>query len=83
MLSELTVIEQITVLEDGQVNVKHTTRILRDGVEVAMSHPQRHVIFPGLNYAAEDPRVVAVCQVVHTPTVIAAYEEAEARIAAA
>ena len=77
MVTEQSVIDQITVLEDGQIQVRRADKVFRDGVEIAKSY-HRHVIHPGLAYSAEDPRVIAVCQVMHTPAVIAAYKAAVA-----
>ena len=76
-LEERRVIDQITVLEDGQIQVRRADKIFKDGVEVSKSY-HRHVVVPGANLASEDTRVREVGAVVHTSAVITAYEAAEA-----
>ena len=75
MLTEQSVIDQITVLEDGQIQVRRANKVLRDGVEIARTY-HRHVLAPGANVTKEDVRVKAVARVIHTPEVVAAYTAA-------
>ena len=69
---------RIEVLEDGQIQVRRTTHILEDGVEVATKLPHRHVIHPGQDLEVQNDLVKAVASVVHTPQTIAAWKLAEA-----
>jgi len=71
-ITEQAVIDQITVLEDGQIEVRRADKILRDGVEIAKSY-HRHVVVPGASLSGEDARVAAVGAAVHTSAVVAAY----------
>ena len=71
-LTEETVIDQITVLEDEQIQVRRATKILRDGVEISRTY-HRHVVAPGADVSAEDVRVRNVANLLHTDAVIAAY----------
>ena len=73
MLTKTTVVDRIETLENGCVQVRTATRITDDGVTVAQSL-HRHVVAPGQDYSAEDPRVRAICDAVHTPECIAAYQ---------
>ena len=43
----------------------------------------RHVIAPGQDYSQEDARVQAICAAMHTPEVVAAYQDAQAVVAEA
>ena len=79
MLTEETVVDQITVLEDGQLQVRRATKVLRDGVEIAKTY-HRHVVAPGADLSKEDARVQLVGQVLHTPEVVAIYEAALAPV---
>jgi len=72
MLTEDTIIDQITVLADGQIMVRRANLIFRDGVEIAKEY-HRHVLAPGADTTKEDSRVQMITAVVHTPAVIAAY----------
>ena len=75
-LEKQTVVDLIEALENGCVQVRTATRILDDGVAVSSSF-HRHVVVPGDDYSQEDPRVQAICAVVQTPEVIAAYKAAQ------
>ncbi|HTI86307.1 MAG TPA: hypothetical protein VL966_06865 [Alphaproteobacteria bacterium] len=73
MITEDSIIETVTVLEDGQINIKRADRILRNGVVVA-SVPHRHVLEPGADLTDEDTRVCAIALAVWTPAVVAAHK---------
>lgn len=72
---------QIEVSTNGTVNVRTTTDIVENDVVLSSSF-HRSCVQPGQDYAAEDPRVQAICAAVHTPEVIAAYQAEQARLAA-
>jgi hypothetical protein len=74
-LTEETVVDQITVLEDEQIQVRRATIVLRDGAEISRTY-HRHVVAPGDNVSAEDVRVRNVATLVHTDAAIAAYRAA-------
>ena len=71
-LTEQSVIDQITILEDGQIQVRRADKVLKDGVEVASTY-HRHVVVPGAALGGEDTRVSQVATVIHTAAVIQAY----------
>jgi hypothetical protein len=75
-LSKQIVIDLIEVTEDGCVQVRTKTAILEDGKQISGTF-HRHVVLPGKDYSTEDTRVKAICAVVHTPEVIAAYQAAQ------
>jgi hypothetical protein len=56
------------------VQCRHAAVIKRDGVEISRSF-HRHVIAPGDDVSGEPTEVQAICAAVHTPEVIAAYQE--------
>ena len=62
----------IEVLEDGVVQVKRVTRVLKDGVEIAKQY-HRHVLEPGADMTAEVDRVKAVAATVWTKEVVDEY----------
>ena len=74
-IEKQTVVDQISVNEDGVVHVRTATRIFEDGKVIGQSY-HRHLIAPGADYSAEDARVQAVCAATHTAEVIAAYNAA-------
>lgn len=67
------VIDQITVLEDGQIQVRECTRIMEDGVELSKSY-HRHVASPDSDMAKEDKKVADIAKVVHTKAVKDAFK---------
>jgi hypothetical protein len=76
MLEKQTVIDLLEVVENGCVQVRACTRIMEDGKQISSTF-HRHVVVPGADYSAEDAKVQAICSVVHTAEVIAAYQEAQ------
>jgi len=57
-----------------QIQVRTATVIEEDGVELTRSF-HRHVVSPGDDVSNESAEVQAIAAVVHTPEVIAAYQE--------
>lgn len=72
-LEKQIVVDQIEVVENGIVQVRTATKIIEDGNELSKTY-HRHTIAPSEDYSNETDRVKAVCQAVHTPEVIAAYQ---------
>ena len=67
------VVDRIEIVENGCVQIRTKTAILEDGQQLnAVFH--RHVVAPGDDYSQEDDRVKAICQITHTPEVVAAYK---------
>lgn len=62
----------IEVLEDGVVQVKRVTRVLKDGVEIAKQY-HRSVLEPGDDTAREPDRIRAVAATVWTKEVVDEY----------
>jgi DNA-binding transcriptional LysR family regulator len=79
--TEIKVIDQITVTENGIVLYREATRILKDGEQIAQTF-HRTSLTPAQDLTGQPEQVVAICNVAWTPEVIAAYEAEQARIAA-
>ena len=78
MLTELTTISAITILEDGQLQVRRSRRVF-DGPDMIAEQYHRHVLDPADPLPpTEDARVRAVAQVLWTPDVIQARQAARA-----
>ena len=73
-LTERKEIDQITVLVDGQIQVREATVIEKDGVEISRTY-HRHVVAPGADLSGEDARVKKIAEVEHTSAVITAYND--------
>lgn len=58
-LTKEQVIDNITVIENGNIQVRTVTRIVEDG-EVISSTYHRHVLEQGADLTNEDPKVVAI-----------------------
>ena len=55
------------------VQIRTCTQILEDGEELSSGF-HRHVVTAGDDYSNESAEVQAICAVVHTAEVVAAYE---------
>lgn len=75
MLTEHQEVDKIEIVGTHRfVQVRTATVIEKDGTEISRSF-HRHVITPGQDVSGEDEAVQAVCAAVHTPEVVAAYQE--------
>ena len=72
-LSEVKVIDSITVTENGIVLYREATRILKDGEQIAQTY-HRSSLTPAQDLTGVPSNVVAICNTAWTPTVIAAYQ---------
>ena len=75
------VIDQITVCENGIVLYREATRIMEDGNELSKTF-HRSSLTPGQDLTGVPANVAAICNVVWTPEVIAAYQAVQAAEAA-
>jgi hypothetical protein len=76
MLEKIVTVDRIEVVENGSVQVRAKTTIKENGVEIS-SKFHRHVVVPGADVSAEDAKVQAICNAVHTAEVIATYQAAK------
>lgn len=72
-LDKQTVIDRIEVVENGTVQVRQATIITEDGNQISRTF-HRWVITPSQDYSDQEDKVKAICQVTHTPEVIAVYQ---------
>ena len=81
-LTKQTVVDQITVQENGIVLYREATRIMEDGEELSKTY-HRSSLTPGQDLTGVPANVVAICNAAWTAEVIAAYQAAQAERAAA
>jgi len=79
VLTEEVVVDQITVLEDGVILHRTSTRIFRDGVKIAETC-HRGSVSPGEDLSGLDKRVAAVAGLIHTDEVKETYATRLAKI---
>ena len=73
-LSKVILEDKIEIVgEYKTVQVRTCTKVLEDGVELSSGY-HRHVVTAGQDYSGESAEVQAICAVVHTAEVVAAYE---------
>jgi hypothetical protein len=72
-LSKETVIDQITVVEDGSVLYREVTRIMEDGNQISQTY-HRTSLAPEADLTGVPANVVAICNAAWTPEVIAAFK---------
>ena len=76
-LTETKVVDKIEVLENGVIQIREVTRIMKDGNEVAHTY-HRWVLAPEADLTGQPANVVAICNAAWTPAVISAYEAQQA-----
>ena len=76
-LTKSTVIDSITVTENGIVLYREATRVMEDGNELSKTF-HRSSLQPGQDLTGIPANVVAICNVAWTADVVAAYQAAQA-----
>jgi len=76
-LTKQTVIDQITVTENGIILYREATRIMEDGNQISQTY-HRSSLTPAQDLTGVPTNVVAICNTVWTAEVIAAYQAAQA-----
>jgi len=76
-LSKSVIVDQITVTDTGIVFFREATRVFDDGVELSKTY-HRTSLIPGQDISGVPASVQAICNVVWTPEVIAAFQAAQA-----
>jgi len=72
-LTKQTVVDQITVTENGTVLYREATRIMEDGQQLSQTY-HRTSLTPAQDLTGQPANVVAICNAAWTPEVIAAYQ---------
>ena len=75
-LTKETVIDQITVTENGIVLYREATRIMEDGKQISQTY-HRSSLTPAQDLTGVPANVVAICNTVWTEAVIEAYQQAQ------
>jgi len=72
-ITKETVVDQITVTENGIILYREATRIIEDGKELTKKY-HRTSLTPGQDLTGQPANVVAICNTAWTPEVVAAYQ---------
>lgn len=72
-LTKETLVDQITVTENGVVLYREVTRIMEDGVQLSQTY-KRTSLTPGQDLTKQPSNVIAICNAAWTSEVIAAYQ---------
>ena len=76
MITKETVVDQITVTENGIVLYREATRIIEDGKVLTQTY-HRTSLTPGQDLEGQPANVVAICNVAWTPETVSAYQAAQ------
>lgn len=76
-LTKETVVDQITVSENGIILYREATRIMEDGNQISQTY-HRSSLIPAQDLTGVPANVVAICNTVWTTDIVAAYQAAEA-----
>ena len=75
-LTKVEKLDKIEIVGDFKhIQCRHATWVEDNGVMVGGKNFHRHVIAPGDDTTGEPAETIAICNAVHTPAVIAAYNE--------
>jgi hypothetical protein len=80
-LSKETVVDQITVTENGTVFYREATRIMEDGKQLSQTY-HRSSLAPDQDLTGVPANVAAICNTAWTPEIVFAYKAEQARIVA-
>ena len=72
-ITKETVVDQITVTENGIVLYREATRIMEDGNQLSQTY-HRTSLTPAQDLTGQPANVVAICNAAWTDEVIAAYQ---------
>jgi len=72
-LIEKQIVDKVELVQTNHIQVRTANIIEKDGVEIARTF-HRHVLAPGDDVSAQDPKVQAIANAVWTAEVIAAYQ---------
>lgn len=75
-LTKTTVVDQITVTENGIVLYREATRIMEDGVQLSQTF-HRSSLTPAQDLTGVPANVVAICNAAWTTEVVAAYQASQ------
>jgi hypothetical protein len=81
-LTKETVVDQITVCENGIVLYREATRIMEDGNQISQTY-HRSSLTPAQDLTGVPANVVAICNAAWTAEVVSAYQAAIAATEAA
>ena len=81
-ITKQTVVDQITVTENGTILYREATRIMEDGNQISQTY-HRSSLTPAQDLTGVPANVIAICNTVWTAEVIAAYQAAQAAAEAA
>ena len=73
MLTKQSVIDSITVLENGTLQIRRADRILEDENIISQRY-HRHCLAPGDSLDGQDEKVVVIATTTWTPEAITAYQ---------
>lgn len=72
-ITKETVVDQITVTENGIVLYREATRIMEDGEQLSQAY-HRTSLTPAQDLTGQPANVVAICNAAWTAEVVAAYQ---------
>jgi len=75
-LTKTTVVDQVTVTENGIIMYREATRIMEDGNQISQTY-HRSSLTPAQDLTGVPANVVANCNTAWTAEVVAAYQAAQ------
>lgn len=73
MLEKKVIIDKIEILEDSTIQIRESTVILEDGIEISRQHTNRRVIDPDVDVTKEEKQIQDIAGIVRTQEKIDAF----------
>lgn len=72
-IEKITVVDQVSVDENGIVHVRSATRLIENGVVLSQTY-HRATLVPGQDVSGQSDRVKAICSATWTPEIVDTYK---------
>ena len=72
-LEKIQVVDQIEVVGEYSVQVRQSTKVMDDGVQIGGESYHRHVVHPSSDWSNEDAKVKKICDALFDADCIEAY----------
>jgi hypothetical protein len=73
-LEKIIEIDKIEILKDGQIQIRRSTKIIDDGIEMGTTY-HRHVLLPGDPIGDQHERVISIANAIWTTDVVDNYRQ--------
>ena len=77
-LEKIQIVDQIEVVGEYTVQVRQSTKVMDDGVQIGGASYHRHVVMPNSDWSNEDAKVKKICDALFDDDCKEAWDEFQA-----